>query len=80
MDQIKSLTCLVYEVDTLHILEDQLKVSLELTENEATKEREVTVQSVKVKRKGKESNIKEKIPKPKRIKSNLTGRIGVKAE
>ena len=38
LNQIKSLTYLVKDVDTLDALEDQLKVSLELLENEAPKE------------------------------------------
>ena len=80
MNQIKSLTYLVNDVDTLDSLEDQLKVSLELLENEVPKEEGVIVQPVKVKRKVKVSNIKNKISKAKRIKSNLTGRAGVKAE
>ena len=80
MNQIKSLTYMANNVDTLDALEDQLKVSLELLENEAPKEEGVIVQPVKVKRKVKESNIKDEIPKVKRIKSNLTGRVGVKAE
>ena len=70
----------VNDVDTLHALEDQVKVSLELLENEAPKEDGVIVQPVKVKRKVKESSIKVEIPKAKRVKSNLTGRVGVKAE
>ena len=57
-----------------------LKVSLELLENEAPKEEGVIVQPVTVKRKVKELNIKDEIPKAKRIKSNLTGRVGVKVE
>ena len=62
-------------------LEYQLQASLEeLLENEATKEERVKFQPVKVKRKIKESNIKDKIPKVKRMKSNLTSRIRVKAE
>ena len=80
LNQIKSLTYLVNDVDTLDALEDQLKVSLELLENEAPKQDGVIVQPVKVKRKVKESNIKDEIPKAKRVKSNLTGRVGVKAE
>ena len=71
---------MVNDVDTLDALEDQLKVSLELLENEAPKQDGVIVQPVKVKRKVKESNIKDEIPKAKRVKSNLTGRVGVKAE
>ena len=69
MNQIKSLTYLVNDVDTLDALEDQLKVSLELLENEAPKEDGVIVQPVKIKRKVKESNIKDEIPK---AKSSLT--------
>ena len=80
LNQIKSLTYLVNDVDTLDALKDQLKVSLELLENEAPKEQGVIVQPVKVKRKVKESKIKDEIAKVKRIKSNLTGRVGVKAE
>ena len=80
MNQSKSLTYLVNDVDTLDALEDQLKVSLELLENEAPKEDGVIVQPVKVKRKVKESNIKDKILKAKLVKSNLTGRVGVKAK
>ena len=57
-----------------------LKVSLELLENEAPKEEGVIVQPVTVKRKVKELNIKHEIPKAKRIKSNLTGRVSVKGE
>ena len=57
-----------------------LKLSLELLENEAPKEEGVIVQPVTVKRKVKELNIKDEIPKAKRIKSNLTGRVGVKVE
>ena len=80
LNQIKSLTCLVNDVDTLDALEDHIYVSMELLENEAPKEEGVIVQPVKVKRKVKKSNIKDEIPKAKRIKSNLTGRVGVKAE
>ena len=80
MNQIKSLTYLVDDVDTLDTLEDQIKVSLELLKNEAPKEDGVIVQPVKVKRKVKESNIKDEIPKAKLVKSNLTGRVDVKAE
>ena len=80
MNQIKSLTYFVNDVDTLEALEHQLKVSLELLEHEAPKEDGVIVQPVKIKRKVKESNIKDEIPKAKRVKSNLTGRVGVKAE
>ena len=50
LNQIKSLTYLVNDVDTLDALEDQLKVSLELLENEAPKQDGVIVQPVKVKR------------------------------
>ena len=57
-----------------------LKLSLELLENEAPKEEGVIVQAVTVKRKVKELNIKHEIPKAKRIKSNLTGRVSVKGE
>ena len=57
-----------------------LKLSLELLENEAPKEEGVIVQPVTVKRKVKELNIKHEIPKAKRIKSNLTGRVSVKGE
>ena len=71
---------MVNDVDTLDALEDQLKVSLELLENEARKEDGVIVQLVKVKRKVKESNIKDEILKAKLVKSNLTGRVGVKAK
>ena len=71
---------LVNDVDTLDALEDQLKVSLELIKNEVPKEEGVIVQPVKPKRKVKESNIKDEIPKAKRIKSNLTGKAGLKAE
>ena len=71
---------LVNDVDTLDALEDQLKVSLELIKNEVPKEEGVIVQPVKPKRKVKESNIKDEIPKVKRIKSNLTGKAGLKAE
>ena len=63
MNQIKSLTYLVNDVDTLDALEDQLKVSLELLENEAPKEDGVIVQPVKIKRKVKESNIKDEFQK-----------------
>ena len=80
MNQIKSLTYMANNVDTLDALEDQLKVSLEPLENEAPKEQGIIVQPVRVKRKVKESNIKDEIPKVKLIKSNLTGRVGVKAE
>ena len=71
---------LVNDVDTLDALEDQLKVSLELIKNEVPKEEGVIVQPVKPKRKVKESNIKDEIPKAKCIKSNLTGKADVKAE
>ena len=80
MNQIKSLMDLVNDVDTLDSLEDQLKVSLELIKNEVPKEEGVIVQPVKPKRKVKESNIKDEIPKAKRIKSNLTGKADVKTE
>ena len=80
MNQIKSLMHLVNDVDTLDALEDQLKVSLELIKNEVPKEEGVIVQPVKPKRKVKESNIKDEIPKVKRIKSNLTGKAGLKDE
>ena len=80
MNQIKSLTYIVNDVDSLDALEDQLKLSLELLENEAPKNEGVTFQSAKVKRKVKESNIKYEIPKAKHIKPNLTGRVVVKAE
>ena len=71
---------MVNDVDSLDALEDQLKVSLKLLENEAPKDEGVIVQPVKVKRKVKESNIKGEIPKAKHIKPNLTGRVVVKAE
>ena len=61
-------------------MEFQLKVSLDLLKNEATKEEGVIVQSLKAIKKVKESNIKDEIPKVKRIKASLTGRVGVKAE
>ena len=81
MNQIKSLTYWINDIDTSDDLEYQLQASLEeLLENEATKEERVKFQPVKVKRKIKESNIKDKIPKVKRMKSNLTSRIRVKAE
>ena len=80
LNQIKSLTYLINDVDTQDALEDQFKVSLELLKNEAPKEEGVIVQPGKVKRKVRESNIKDEIPKAKRIKSNLTGRVGVKDE
>ena len=80
LNQIKSLTYLVNDVDTLNTLEDQLKVFLELLENEAPNKEGVIVQPVRVKRKVKESNIKDQTPKAKRIKSILTGRVGVKAK
>ena len=79
LNQIKSLKCLVNDVDTLDALEDQLKVSPELLENEAPKEKEVIVQPVKVQRKIKESSIKDEIPKAKRIKSNLTEVAAIKS-
>ena len=50
LNQIKSLTYLVNDVDTLDALEDQLKISLELLENEAPKQDGVIVQPAKVKR------------------------------
>ena len=71
---------MVNDLDSLDALEDQLKVSLKLLENEAPKDEGVIVQPVKVKRKVKESNIKDEIPKVKLVKSNFTGRVGVKAE
>ena len=40
----------------------------------------VVVQHVRIKRKIKELNIKVKISKAKRMKSNFTGRLGVKVE
>ena len=81
LNQIKSLTYLANDVDTLDALEDQLKVFLELLENEAPKEEVIMVQTVKVKIKVNESNIKDEIPKAKRIRCiNLTGKVGVKAE
>ena len=49
----------VNDVDTLHALEDQVKVSLELLENEAPKEDGVIVQPVKVKRIVKQSSINQ---------------------
>ena len=54
LTQIKSLSDLVNDVDTLDALEDQLKVSLELLKNEAPEEKGVIVQPVKVRRKIKE--------------------------
>ena len=42
LNQMKSLTYLINDVDTLDAVKDQLKVSLELLENEATKEEGVT--------------------------------------
>ena len=80
LNQVKSVTYLVNAVDTLDALEDQLKVSLELLKNEAPKKDGVIVQPVKVKRIVKQSSIKDEIPKAKRVKSNLTVRVGVKAE
>ena len=80
LNQNKSLTCLVNDVDTLDALEDHIYVSMELFKNEAPKKEGVIVHPVKVKRKVKVSNIKNKIPKAKLIKSNLTGRVDVKAE
>ena len=59
LNQIKSLTYLVNDVDALDALEDQLKVSLELLENEAPKEDGVIVQPVKVKRIVKQSSINQ---------------------
>ena len=59
LNQIKSLTYLVNDVDTLDALEDQLKVSLELLKNEAPKEDGVIVQPVKVKRIVKQSSINQ---------------------
>ena len=70
LNQIKSLKYLVNDVDTLDAIENQLYVSVELLENEAPKKE--GVQPVKIKRKVKESNIKNEIPKAKRIKSNRT--------
>ena len=61
MNQIKSLTQLVNDADTLDALENQLKVSLELLENEAPKEKEVIVQPVKVKRKQNNQILKIKL-------------------
>ena len=80
LNQNKSLTCLVNDVDTLDALEDHIYVSMELFKNEAPKKEGVIVHPVKVKRKVKVSNIKNKIPKAKLIKPNLTGRVDVKAE
>ena len=79
LNHIKSLTYLINNVDTLDALEDQLKVSLELLENEAPKEEGVIVQPVKVKKKVKESDIKDEILNAKRIKSNLISRVGIKS-
>ena len=70
---------MINNVDTLDALEDQLKVSLELLENEAPKEEGVIVQPVKVKKKVKESDIKDEILNAKRIKSNLISRVGIKS-
>ena len=53
---------MINDLHTLDALEDQLKVYLELLENEAPKEEGIIVQLVKVKRKVKESNIKDEIP------------------
>lgn len=80
MNQIKSLTYLVHDIDTLYALEYKLKVSLDLLKNGAPKEEGDIVQSLKVKRKVKQPNIRDEIPKAERIKSSLTGRVGVKAE
>ena len=71
---------MVNDTDTLDALEDQLKVSLELLENEPPKEEGVILQPVKVRREIKESNSKDEIPKAKCIKSYFTGRVGVRAE
>ena len=54
LNQMKSLSDLVNDVDTLDALEDQLKVSLELLKNKAPEEKGVIVQPVKVTRKIKE--------------------------
>ena len=80
LNQIKSLTYLVHDIDTLYALEYKLKVSLDLLKNGAPKEEGDIVQSLKVKRKVKQLNIRDEIPKAERIKSSLTGRVGVKAE
>ena len=61
------------------IITSHLQKFTVLLENEAPKEEGVLVQPVKVKRKVKESNILYEISKAKRIKSNLTGKVGVKA-
>ena len=71
---------MISDVDTLNVLENHLKVSLRLLENEAPKEEGVIVQPAKLKKKNKWTNIKDKIPKAKRIKSDLTGRVSVTAE
>ena len=79
MAKIKNKEHIQIRFTNFLIIADQLKVSLELLQNEAPKENGVIVQPVKVKRKVKEPNIKDKIPKRKPIKTNLTGSVGVKA-
>ena len=83
LNQIKSMTYLVNEVEVLHSLEDQLKSSLKMLSDLAPQDDGVVTEPLRVKRRINKSNIKvdlPNLPKPKSLKSSLTGRVGIAAE
>ena len=78
LGQIKSLTYVVNDIEVLDTLEDQLKSLLELLEKNAPNDNGIVMEPQQVKRNI--SSITTSLPKAKKLKSSLTGRVGIAAE
>ena len=79
LNQLRSLTFIVYDVDSLDILHDTLADSLKTLSFHAPKEDDLIVERPMVSRASKE-NVYPELPKTKERKSVLSGRIGVSTE
>ena len=80
LSQIKSLTYLVNDLEVLDTVEDSLKDLVKLLDGKAPQDRGIVTESVNIRRPIGCSKLRSKIPQAKRLKSNLTGRVGVAAE
>ena len=80
LNQIKSLTYLVNDMDVLDALEEKLKTALDYLQLNSPQEEGLFIESANIKSRVKLSKISVDLPKPKKLKSNLTGRLGIAVE
>ena len=79
LQQLRSLTYLVYDSDALDDLEERLNVMLNDLSEAVPNDGGINVEEVKYHKPTKEV-YKEKLPQPHLKKSKLTGKVGVGAE